>query len=87
MEITNKYHKYITISTWKTRGVVYDDFDNLYATYINTMNCNHCSKEFKNTRDRHLDHCHETGAFRMIVCQKCNTVGQKCHSLTKTDIC
>tara|TARA_R110000796_G_scaffold84049_1_gene183495 strand:+ start:274 stop:573 length:300 start_codon:yes stop_codon:yes gene_type:complete len=27
---------------------------------------------FVTTRERHLDHNHETGAFRAIVCQKCN---------------
>ena len=73
MEITNKYHKSKTISHWKHYGVIYHDFDELYEIYIKTMNCTHCSKEFKNTRDRHLDHDHETGAFRKIVCNKCNT--------------
>tara|TARA_R110002072_G_scaffold121744_1_gene255973 strand:- start:57 stop:473 length:417 start_codon:yes stop_codon:yes gene_type:complete len=73
MEINNpKTHKTMTISRWKKRGLVYDDIDDLYYIYINTMNCSHCGKEFKNTRDRQLDHCHETGQFRKIVCQDCN---------------
>ena len=73
MEITSKYHKTDTICNWKYKGVLYDDFDDLYETYIKTMNCSHCGKEFPNTRDRCLDHCHETGQFRAIVCKKCNT--------------
>ena len=73
MEITSKYHKSIAISTWKSRGVIYHDFDELYEVYIKTMNCGHCGKEFPNTKYRHLDHDHETGMFRKIVCHKCNT--------------
>jgi len=73
MEITNKYHKCDTIKRWKYYGVIYHDFDELYEVYIKTMNCGHCAKEFPNTRDRCLDHDHETGSFRAIVCKKCNT--------------
>ena len=36
------------------------------------MKCSHCDKEFKNSRDRNLDHDHETGLFRAIVCHRCN---------------
>ena len=67
-----KYLKYQTINNWKFSGVIYHDFDELYEVYIKTMNCWHCNKEFVSTRDRCLDHNHETGAFRAIVCQKCN---------------
>ena len=67
-----KYPKYLTINTWKFRGVIYHDFDELYEVYIKTMNCWHCNKEFTSTRDRCLDHNHETGAFRAIVCRACN---------------
>ena len=72
MEITIKYHKRKTIYKWKSKGVVYHDFDDLYETYIKTMNCGHCGKEFPNTIDRQLDHDHETGQFRKIVCKNCN---------------
>jgi hypothetical protein len=67
-----KEYKRCMIKGWKQKGVVYADFDELYAVYINTLTCSHCSKEFKNSRDRHLDHCHETGLFRKIVCSGCN---------------
>lgn len=73
MEITTKRHRYFTIYNWKRLGVIYPDFDQLYNRYINTMNCEHCLKEFQTTRERHLDHDHETGQFRSIVCIKCNT--------------
>ena len=73
MEITKKYHKTNTICNWKYKGVIYHDFDSLYEIYINTMNCTHCGKEFPNIKDRCLDHDHETGHFRKIVCQRCNS--------------
>lgn len=72
MEITLKRHRYNTIYKWKSRGVIYHDFDELYQTYINTMVCDHCLKEFTSTQDRCMDHCHITGEFRKIVCKKCN---------------
>ena len=72
MEINNPKHKSKTINNWKQKGVIYHDLEEIYEIYIKTMNCTHCKKEFKNTRDRHLDHCHETGLFRKIVCRSCN---------------
>ena len=67
-----KYHKSLTIYNWKRHGVIYHDFDELYEVYIKTMKCQHCNKEFKITKDRHLDHDHNTGLFRKIVCNGCN---------------
>lgn len=61
------------ILKWKGRGVIYDDFDDLYDIYINTMNCQNCKKPFETSKDRCLDHDHETGLFRKILCQGCNT--------------
>ena len=54
-------YKRCMIKGWKQKGVVYADFDELYAVYINTLTCSHCSKEFIKSRNRCLDHCHETG--------------------------
>jgi len=65
-------YKTTAIHKWKSRGVIYPDFEDLYDVYINTMECSHCNKPFKKSIDRCLDHCHETGAFRAIVCHSCN---------------
>jgi hypothetical protein len=77
MEISSKHygtakHRWYTKNSWKQRGLVYDDLDELYDVYIKTLQCNHCKKDFKKTRDRCLDHDHENGKFRGIVCQSCN---------------
>jgi len=61
-----------TISTWKRSGLIYDDYDALYETYIKTMECQHCQTEFTKNNKRCLDHDHTTGLFRMIVCNRCN---------------
>ena len=74
MELS-KNHKWFTINNWKKRGVIYNQFEELYEVYIKTMKCQHCNKEFTNNFDRCLDHDHETGMFRKIVCRGCN-----CHN-------
>jgi len=71
------HSKYNTITNWKSRGLIYNDYDELYEIYIKTINCGHCNKEFKNSSDRCMDHDHETGRFRNIVCRACNN--QDCY--------
>ena len=61
-----------TMRSWRRIGVN-EVNDAMYDRYINTHCCDVCNKEFKNSRDRHLDHNHETGDFRQILCQSCNT--------------
>ena len=65
------------ISKWKSYGVICDDWDVLYEKYINTEFCEDCKCEL--TEDRYntkttrcLDHDHNTGLFRNVVCNSCN---------------
>jgi hypothetical protein len=67
-----KLYKQDMIYKWKSRGVIYDDFDELYEIYMNTMNCQNCTKPFITSQNRCLDHNHDTGMFRKIICQGCN---------------
>ena len=64
------------ISKWKHRGVIHQNFDELYEKYINTEHCELCSvklTEGKRTNTtRVLDHDHESGEFRNIICHYCN---------------
>ena len=57
---------------WRIKGINNIN-DELYNKYINTHCCDVCKIEFKNSLDRHLDHNHETGDFRQILCRACNT--------------
>ena len=64
--------KYNTIYNWRRSGLIYDDYDALYETYIKTMQCGHCKTEFTKNNCRCMDHDHTTGLFRKIVCNRCN---------------
>ena len=64
--------KYHAIYKWKMRGLICDDYDALYETYIKTMECEHCKTEFTKNNKRCLDHDHTTGLFRKIICNRCN---------------
>ena len=60
---------------WSKRGLIHDDVDALYKMYINSTNCEFCNVDFINDngkQQRCLDHSHESGAFRNIICKSCN---------------
>jgi len=70
-----KNHKKYTKSKWKIYGVIFkddEDFQKIYLRCIHSTNCELCGKQYKTSKERHLDHDHETGEFRNIVCRKCN---------------
>jgi len=65
------------INSWKRQGVVCNNFEALYNHYTSTAYCDYCRVEL--TIDKKitstmkcLDHCHETGLFRNILCHSCN---------------
>ena len=65
------------ISNWKNYGIICDDWDVLYERYLNTEFCELCNVELTEDKvmtktTRCLDHCHETGEFRNILCNLCN---------------
>jgi len=60
------------ICKWKKSGLICDDYNALYETYIKTTECQHCQIEFTEKNKRCLDHDHTTGLFRKIVCNRCN---------------
>jgi len=70
-----KYHKSSTIYSWKSIGVISDDFDKLYEEHMKINNCQLCNIDFnEDIRNQHrcLDHDHKTGLYRQTICNKCN---------------
>jgi len=81
-----KKHKSKTIYGWKRRGLIETEGTilEIYEGYIRASNCELCGNPFKSLTDRCMDHCHETGKFRNIVCNKCNLCksDRKCNTNT-----
>ena len=69
------------IRDWRRMGVIETEqytFDELYETYLCHTNCEECNVELTTGRfvtktTKCLDHDHETGKFRDILCSPCNT--------------
>jgi hypothetical protein len=72
-EVGKKSHR---ISRWKRWGVKHEDFNALYEYYLNCKNCEECNIELQEgnfgNNKRCLDHDHQTGLFRNVLCNSCN---------------
>lgn len=75
-----KYKKSITISRWKkVSGLILRDgetYEEIYDKVQNTKNCQKCNVELCNgtkSNSRCMDHDHETGYFRLVLCRNCNS--------------
>ena len=73
---TEQGRKISRISDWKRSGVINNDFTSLYEHYINCNKCENCNIELiegmYGSNKRCLDHDHETGLFRNVLCNTCN---------------
>ena len=60
---------------WRIRGLNMENFEYIYQRYLDTDICDNCEIELDQcTRStKCMDHSHETGDFRNILCNCCNT--------------
>lgn len=63
-----------TKSHYRSLARRYDLTEEQYMVMLGEQGnvCRICEEPFPNTREQHLDHCHQTGVARGIVCAKCN---------------
>jgi len=74
---TDQGKKSMRIGAWKHFGLVCDNIDKLYEHYLNTNECDNCGIELIEgyaSNRKCMDHNHNTGEFRNILCHKCNTM-------------
>ena len=84
-----KRHRAKTKTSWKWKGLVFENdlaFSIIYKRLIFARQCELCQKTFTESKDRHMDHDHDTGKFRNIVCTRCNSLkaDNKLHSNNKS---
>lgn len=80
MEIPHhiKYKKSITISRWKKLGLILTEnqtYEDIYEKVMNHSQCELCNVNLCDgvkSNSRTMDHCHQTGSFRKVLCRKCN---------------
>jgi len=70
---TESGKKSTRIYNWKKSGLKEFGYtyDELYEYYLETNQCEVCQVEL-NEKNKRMDHCHETGCFRWILCHRCN---------------
>ena len=77
-KIYDSKHQGNAIRNWKRRGLICregETYKDIYSLYMNTDFCNQCSVKFNDevrNLNRCMDHSHDTGYFRHVLCNKCN---------------
>ena len=76
-------HMKVTINKWKLRGLnsddyESDDYESIYYLVMSTENCEGCGCKLTDNKPRTstsrcMDHDHETGLFRAVLCLVCNS--------------
>ena len=61
-------------SSWKSQGIKLDNFEEIYERYTNAIFCDicECVLDVNGRNKKCMDHDHDTGDFRNIVCNYCN---------------
>jgi hypothetical protein len=63
-------------------GLTPDQFDAMLTQQNNRCAC--CDRELETGQKRHIDHCHDTGRVRGILCRRCNVgLGMAEHNIER----
>jgi len=69
------HHDRTMISKWKYRGLKLrpnETYDMIYDKVYTTTNCELCNLVFDDDNVPEMDHDHDTGYFRKVLCRSCN---------------
>jgi len=74
--LTPRGKKLHTISYWKRRKIIHDDYDQLYKDYVESTNCNMCGSEYGERGDGSgMTKCialmFNSNEFSSICCYRC----------------
>ena len=75
-KLTAKGQKAEKIGKWKSDLKIKlrpdEDWDSVYYKWLLMDNCMFCDRDISDKRYKCLDHNHETGFIRGVICKKCN---------------
>lgn len=70
----NRDRSLLSKRAWKLRqyGLTAEDYTHLFAAQGGKCAVCRCAYESARSRDLYVDHCHETGVVRGLLCRTCN---------------
>tara|TARA_R110002126_G_scaffold222946_4_gene368028 strand:+ start:520 stop:969 length:450 start_codon:yes stop_codon:yes gene_type:complete len=77
------HHDRRLITKWKARGLLLregETYENIYKKVYSSRNCDLCDLIFDTSNRPEMDHDHNTGYFRKVLCRSCNAsylIGKK----------
>ena len=61
-----------TITDWKFKGLIAINYELIYDRWYYSSHCENCKCEYTTKNKKCMDHNHDTGLFRNILCNACN---------------
>ena len=67
--------KSIALRSWKRKGLKEsrEFIDQIYDEYLLSTQCELCGEAYSEHNVKNMEHDHNTGKFRNIVCHRCNS--------------